>query len=488
MNKGEHRWCIDTKLLQTMITAKCMEKFISPTFKMCHLVWQIEAYPNGNTPSSIGSFNIYLRLISIPSAWKNITICRTFKCNETQSGYTAVSQYDKTTSLGWPDFTLSLQDIKTRIHWLNPLQFMIQIKVLQIRLHKNDSQIFYEQKLDPYKALKHQSFSWAINRDLLHEMKQSYFRKGFVSPILNDMWCLRVYPAGKAVKSDFLIQLQLCGLPAQCDVLSTKWKIVCASVDVSVKWNTDFSYTQSCWGWGNNHLSFDAFKTCTEFTIELEVSVDTMDNIVAMSQWEKGVDARKNMNKRLRFDGAKHMAHEAEDKEEEEEEDLHKEAPKKGPPNMPKAKSIPADYHKRGQNKKKKVPVTQWIVNRLKIQDQMLDSLTSDLEETKQAIDKLRLSDDDDGLINKLVQIQKQVDVLSNVKDRNDAIFSEKERVKIWLRDKVKLAQYYDLFMEQGFDDLDCITHITKEDLVAMNIDKVGHQRKILNNAKNITM
>ena len=62
MDTGEHQWMIDAKLLKPMITAKNQEKFMSPKFKMSHLIWQIEAYPNGNTPSTIGSFEIFFAL------------------------------------------------------------------------------------------------------------------------------------------------------------------------------------------------------------------------------------------------------------------------------------------------------------------------------------------------------------------------------------------------------------------------------------------
>ena len=186
MDIGEHQWMIDAKLLDisrktSMLKAPNGDKYISPKFKMSHLTWQIEAYPNGNTKESKGSFNLYLRLVTMPMAWQDLTICRTFKCEETQSGYCAVSKYEKHTSLGWPDFTLSLDDIKNRYHWLKQLTFTINIKILQIRLKKNDGQVFYEQtRLDPYRALKKQTISWTLGKTLMHEMKQAYFKKGTV--------------------------------------------------------------------------------------------------------------------------------------------------------------------------------------------------------------------------------------------------------------------------------------------------------------------
>merc|ERR1712242_694928 len=54
------------------------------------------------------------------------------------------------------------------------------------------------------------------------------------------------------------------------------------------------------------------------------------------------------------------------------------------------------------------------------------------------------------------------------------------EEVQEWLKNKVKLPQYFQVFMLQGFDELEAIKDVTKDDLVAMGIDKVGHQRKIL--------
>ena len=54
-----------------------------------------------------------------------------------------------------------------------------------------------------------------------------------MSPIYNNMWCLRVYPNGKTIKGDFLIQLQLCGLPGQTSKIKVNWKISCHAVSVS---------------------------------------------------------------------------------------------------------------------------------------------------------------------------------------------------------------------------------------------------------------
>lgn len=186
MDKGEHKWMIEERLLKPMMHARNQEKFISPKFKMCHLLWTLEAYPNGQTDKNAGSFNLYLKLVQMPKAWKSITILRCFKCAQTHSGYVAVSTYQIGTSLGWPDYNLSLKDCQSRNHWMKNLKFRINVKILQIRLKKNGGALFYENLLDPYKAFKKQTIRWNIEENQLHEMKQAYFKKGHFIYILSE--------------------------------------------------------------------------------------------------------------------------------------------------------------------------------------------------------------------------------------------------------------------------------------------------------------
>merc|ERR1711933_717 len=57
---------------------------------------------------------------------------------------------------------------------------------------------------------------------------------------------------------------------------------------------------------------------------------------------------------------------------------------------------------------------------------------------------------------------------------------------KKWLEDIVKLPEYYQILIDQGFDDLDSIADINNNDLKEMNIDKIGHRKKILKHAQKL--
>ena len=52
--------------------------------------------------------------------------------------------------------------------------------------------------------------------------------------------------------------------------------------------------------------------------------------------------------------------------------------------------------------------------------------------------------------------------------------------MKRWLQNKVKLPQYIDNLVSNGFDDLDLVKEIQMEDLQEIGVDLLGHRRKII--------
>ena len=58
----------------------------------------------------------------------------------------------------------------------------------------------------------------------------------------------------------------------------------------------------------------------------------------------------------------------------------------------------------------------------------------------------------------------------------------DKDRMKVrkWLDEEVKLGEYFVLFMNHGFNDLETVMELNEDHLKEMGIDKVGHRIKIL--------
>ena len=68
---------------------------------------------------------------------------------------------------------------------------------------------------------------------------------------------------------------------------------------------------------------------------------------------------------------------------------------------------------------------------------------------------------------------------------------NENERgnaVKIWLTDTAQLPEYYDLFVQNGFDTMDAITCISDRNVLQdIGINKIGHQMKLINDINKLS-
>ena len=62
----------------------------------------------------------------------------------------------------------------------------------------------------------------------------------------------------------------------------------------------------------------------------------------------------------------------------------------------------------------------------------------------------------------------------------------EEKTVKQWLENVVRLPQYYDMFINHGFDDLEIVGDMTIDNLKQIGVNKLGHQIKIIKYAKKL--
>eukprot|EP01084_Bolivina_argentea_P140750 247389_1 len=62
---------------------------------------------------------------------------------------------------------------------------------------------------------------------------------------------------------------------------------------------------------------------------------------------------------------------------------------------------------------------------------------------------------------------------------------NELNKIKLWLEDK-HLEQYYNVFISNGYDDMEKISDITFDELQQIGIKKMGHRKKIIKYAQKI--
>eukprot|EP01084_Bolivina_argentea_P163137 283847_1 len=295
---GSYQWQINDKLLKEMLAATNGQKFSPDHFKIAGLNWQIHAYPNGHKTSNIGNFGLFLKLLSLPSNWKEIILYRRIQCKETQSSFTSVHTYKQRMSNGWTNGTLLLQNIINRN--LTQLTIDIHIQILRIIFIKND-QLYFQHKIGSFNSLKTQSFIWSLNTKLLNEMKQANFRKIFESPIFNNMFCLGIYPKGHKKEGECEMYIQLCSLPNNMKNVSVNWKLLIKETNTKMERNDDFNYDHSRKNWGSNLLSFKTLKKCDSFTVCVDIKLDDSDESTTR-MWSEYVYMQQNIQKQKQIE------------------------------------------------------------------------------------------------------------------------------------------------------------------------------------------
>eukprot|EP01083_Nonionella_stella_P308142 1085950_1 len=123
--------------------------------------------------------------------------------------------------------------------------------------------------------------------------------------------------------------------------------------------------------------------------------------------------------------------------------------------------------------------------------DARLDSLSSSIDKLVNNVQSLQ---------QQFTDLQQRVHVQEEQKDNIDSLRAEMKvikhdlrklpsiaktdpkqlELKSWLQNEVGFPQYYDIFMENGIEDLSIASLLTMETIKRMGIDKMGHQMKIL--------
>ena len=67
-----------------------------------------------------------------------------------------------------------------------------------------------------------------------------------------------------------------------------------------------------------------------------------------------------------------------------------------------------------------------------------------------------------------------------DAKDIAIAADGKTDALRRWLCDTLHLEEYFDLFVEEGFDDVSLLVHLEEEDLIKLNIRKMAHRKKLL--------
>ena len=155
--------------LDNILVAANGEEFESNDFKIGDVMWKLQLKPNGFDEKQIGSCNIYLCLVWMPSLWSEITISQTIKSVQTYASHKHMQRYHTGKSYGWGTYTLSLEELKAGNY--DHITFEAEIKLLCIK-YDTDKDHIVEYIYSP-KLMKHSEFIWKVEEQLLNILTQS---------------------------------------------------------------------------------------------------------------------------------------------------------------------------------------------------------------------------------------------------------------------------------------------------------------------------
>eukprot|EP01083_Nonionella_stella_P198802 729621_1 len=110
---------------------------------------------------------------------------------------------------------------------------------------------------------------------MMKKLKSFDKGKGICSDIVNDIWCLRLYPSGRwnTKEGDVHIALCLCVLPPNVSKTSVQWTVHCHEANIKQTKTMDFDEENTLGCWYENTISFAEFCKYNTWTVSVNVTV-----------------------------------------------------------------------------------------------------------------------------------------------------------------------------------------------------------------------
>ncbi len=198
-----------------------------------------------------------------------------------------------------------------------------------------------------------------------------------------------------------------------------------------------FSYDISSVHWGSNVLSLEKFKTFDSLIIYCEIDKTATDSICTNMNIKSNENVLLNSKKQCNYVMYKQF------------------------------NNAMSQMYEEIRN----------IQNVININAEKTHNVLNELK--KQIIELNKCQSYNENEINKIWNTINQKNMCNNTETvRYDAI-------KKWLHE-LKLLQYYKIFIENGYDDVDCIKDMNDNDLKIIGINKMGHRKKIIKSLNNI--
>eukprot|EP01083_Nonionella_stella_P176760 619336_1 len=274
------------------------------------------------------------------------------------------------------------------------------------------------------------TYTWKItDPSLVQQMKNAKNESKWSSPTFaagGFKWYLDVYPNGldKSVKGYVDLFLYLAFVPPKVKSIPARYELRLIETDTFYKNRKSFDKSEMNSGWTRKllHNQIQNLSTLT-FSAKVDVLgvIDHEDNVITSWSVNTGREESKQSEHKLMVARLDSLAN----------------------------------------------SVNQLVNNIRSLQQRVTDVERRTNEDEK---------DDTDNIWAEIKVIKHDLRQLSPIAKMNP----KQLKLKSWLENQVGFPQYYEMFMNNGIEDLSIASMLTMETIKNMGIDKVGHQMKLL--------
>eukprot|EP01084_Bolivina_argentea_P234737 395164_1 len=476
-NSGHYTWIINDKpLINNILNAANGKVCESKPFTMRNMQWTIQLYPNGDKEQHKGSVMIYLKLLSIPKIIQKVVARNSILCDKTFASYGNIREYTHTNNIwGFPDRsgTLLLSEWKS----LNTenLAITVDVNVIKIILHTEAVSNSIDFGLLPHFWINKKqlfpdkwTFMYTFDSNTLNTFKKAYVGKSFESNVIDNTFKLQIYPHGirdidNGNVSFFLV---LCTMCADCSKIQLKCSMTCLETKIHHEINTTYNSVGNSNGGKCNFMKTSALLALSQATFMVDIEIVGK---IKEKNPECIVSDAFAMDRILSFTRVDNKG--------------------------AKMDYVVIDTILSEQNKQLQQMSDFMSALNLKMKslENIIDSKDQTIEQLKNKINKMegymfdekqnnQVTDNVTNVTASILSMKKQIKQIQKDinKNNNNVSLSDKKQLKLWFTNVVKLPEYFDIFIEQGFEDLQSVKYVTANELELMGISKIGHKMKLL--------
>ena len=465
----------------------------SPDFMLDSYRYRIKAFPNG-VSAYPGHFTLYLDFREIPHEIYSLQACISLFIPQTSTKYYKLYAFNKMRSLS---FKTQRQDDKYQYNkdrdscillpaGYLPIQSLYNLKKLDINIHIEIRRIKFSNlsfsNFNPsYSSLGRMalcnniklsnkvSFDWKLSRQQLRQFKMTQFRSQFASDRY-DSWYLVFAPNGNKEhnKGSAILSLCLLELPYHLGAITANIKLKCN--DISWVDTAAFKFRKNGQesgysSWPDNTLRFDAFCDMDNVKFSAEIDIiamyDQFGYEINSDQYQRSIKLKTPKQDKKMI-----LSEYEEKKEMEDDYTLGLGQQYETPGYLPDDIDDGRSDHLRMENKGRGNALMEKEMNELRqqiitLQDQLkILNNSNQMNSNQMNFKKWNMSD-----MNKM---------------NNNNTTDHKQSFEKWWTNHIQLPQYYDIFVNAGYDSLVANSALTDEELKELGVDKKGHRIKIL--------